>query len=93
MDAKEFSLETINEENCNWTEFQQCTNHKSAIIDMMEDYLSCLFDRKDIIKQIDSITEWLDICPDAGDIETAIEELNSLKESLINPKNNKNAKV
>ena len=50
-------------------------------------------DRKNIIKQIDSITEWLDVSPDAGDIETAIEELNVLKESLMNPKNKNNAEI
>jgi len=38
MDANKFFEKTITEENCNWSEFQQCSNHKWTITEMMKDF-------------------------------------------------------
>jgi hypothetical protein len=38
MTAKEWFEKHITEENCNWSEFEQCHNHKFTITYMMKQY-------------------------------------------------------
>ncbi len=53
MDANDFFDKNITEENCNWSEFEQCNNHKWTITEMIKDFSK--EHTKELIQEIKSL--------------------------------------